>query len=384
MPPKPLDFLQTAAPDATGVHNNIDDLIYQSNAENLWQKALNKVEQSMSGYNHPQPITGTAPDVALNPLLAAKKIPSLMKLLDKVKLRNPIYHHTAINQAKEILKTGKIKPTSPFKSKDYDKLDYDKAFSITRDPMFLSRPHSKIGTDVRFIMDRDDLIRKGYKINPTAISGFKKTKKIEGNWKFPNIKKIFYKGEPKTAEWLEKRKIELTRQGKNWEKELKNTGLKLEYHPNKMNPRFEFEERVLGDLPTKDIKLIDIANFPSGAGSRFKSAELMEQLIKSNIPIIRSPQTTEQMINIEKMFNKYGYHSHTTENKNVLDNLYKLLKTPTYKYNPFKFDVIWPGDPKVQLKKFKEYQKMVEKTNPPKKKYWLLGGLPEKGFKKAK
>ena len=27
MPPKPLDFLQTAAPDATNVHNNIDDFI---------------------------------------------------------------------------------------------------------------------------------------------------------------------------------------------------------------------------------------------------------------------------------------------------------------------------------------------------------------------
>ena len=103
-----------------------------------------------------------------------------------------------------------------------------------------------------------------------------------------------------------------------------------------MNPRFEFEERVLGNLPTKDIKLIDIANFPSGAGSRFKSAELMEQLIKSNIPIIRSPQTTEQMINIKKMFNKYGFHSYTPANRNFQDNIYNLLKTPTYKYNPFK------------------------------------------------
>ena len=127
MPPKPLDFLQTAAPDATNVHNNIDDLIYQSDAENLWQKALNKVEQSMSGYNHPQPITGTAPDVALNPLLAAKKIPSLMKLLDKVKLRNPIYHHTAINQAKEVeailREKGVLKPGEDFTSKTKIPLD---------------------------------------------------------------------------------------------------------------------------------------------------------------------------------------------------------------------------------------------------------------------
>ena len=385
MPPKPLDFLQTAAPDATGVHNNIDDLIYQSDAENLWQKALNKVEQGMSGYKHPQPITGTAPDVALNPLLAAKKIPSLMKLLNKVKLRNPIYHHTTIPKAKEILKTGKIKPTSPFKSKDYDKLDYDKAFSITRDPMFLSRPHSKIGTDVRFIMDRDDLIRKGYKINPTAISGFKKTKKSPP-----------FKPEPAG----------------------------LGYHGTKrtiMNPRFEFEERVLGDLPTKDIKLIDWAKIPIGYGT-----EAVEELIERSpylsggarrptrelqkliehmmgthkidvkkkwgwdwhrapeLPIIMSEQVRSILKKVQPyLTNVYKQYGHPEKVK----SLEKLMSAPTYKYNPFKFDVhnpIWPGDPKVQLKKFKEYQKMVEKTNPPKKKYWLLGGLPEKGFKKAK
>ena len=30
MPPKPLDFLQTASPDATSVHNNIDNPIAES------------------------------------------------------------------------------------------------------------------------------------------------------------------------------------------------------------------------------------------------------------------------------------------------------------------------------------------------------------------
>ena len=34
MPPKPLDFLQTAAPDATSVHNNIDNLIAESDIIN--------------------------------------------------------------------------------------------------------------------------------------------------------------------------------------------------------------------------------------------------------------------------------------------------------------------------------------------------------------
>jgi len=79
MPPKPLDFLQPTLPDATNVHNNIDDLIYQSDVENLWQKALNKVEQGMSGYNHPQPITGTAPDVAATPLVLARRFGHIFK-----------------------------------------------------------------------------------------------------------------------------------------------------------------------------------------------------------------------------------------------------------------------------------------------------------------
>ena len=84
MPPKPLDFLQTAAPDATSVHNNIDDLILKAEMDSKLR------QYSMSEYKPHQHITGTAPDVALNPLLAAKKIPSLMKLLKKVKLKNPI------------------------------------------------------------------------------------------------------------------------------------------------------------------------------------------------------------------------------------------------------------------------------------------------------
>ena len=299
-----------ADPASTDVHNNINDLIMKAEMDSKLR------QYSMSAYKTPQPITGTVPDIALNPLLAAKKIPSLMKLLKKVNLRNPIYHHTNVPKAKKILESGRIKAMQEFstptkksgnwanvkyKDKETGEIFYppsNQAFSITRDPKFLSRPHSNIGTDVRFIMDRDDLIRKGYRIKPKAVSGFKKTPHY--NVSSEDYKKIHG------------------------------------YYRNQMNPRFEFEERILGSLPTKDIKLIDIANFPSGAGSRFKSAELMEQLIKSNIPIIRSPQTTEQMINIEKMFNKYGYHSHTTANKNALDNLYKLLKTPTYKYNPFK------------------------------------------------
>mgnify|MGYP003127583700 FL=1 len=79
MPQRPIDFLQTAVSDNTSVHNNIDDLILKSEMDSKLR------QYSMSEYKPPQPITGTAPDIALNPLLAAKKIPSMMNLLKKIK-----------------------------------------------------------------------------------------------------------------------------------------------------------------------------------------------------------------------------------------------------------------------------------------------------------
>ena len=294
---------ETATPDATSVHNNIDDLIYQSDAENLWQKALNKVEQGMSGYNHPQPITGTAPDIALNPLLAAKKISSLMKLLKKVKLKNPIYHHTNLISGMDILKSRKIKPTSSFKGIEHEvagetAYDWDKAFSITRDPMFSARPHSNIGTDVRFIMDRDDLIKKGYKIKPIAVEGFKKTV-ID-----PNRLPI----------------------------ELKKKNYQIF---NNMNPRFEFEERILGNMPTKDIKLIDIANLkrhPNYKKTDYDDAKRQFSILKdilqsSDIPIIMS--------NLSK---KYLKSTNPTLSYFSKAERKRLNKAPTYKYNPFKLN----------------------------------------------
>jgi len=168
-----------------------------------------------------------------------------------------------------------------------------------------------------------------------------------------NVKKIFYKGEPKTAEWLEKRKIELTRQGKNWEKELKKTGLKLEYHPSKMNPRFEFEERVLGNLPTKDIKLMDWAKIPIAHGTKLaqgvvsKYGEVaptreLHSLIKSimnidkaspQLPLIMSEQVRGTLKKVQPyLTNVYTQHGQPDK----LKALEKLMSAPTYKYNPFK------------------------------------------------
>ena len=212
MPPNnTLLNMTTSEPVSTDVHSNIDNLILKAEMDSKLR------QYSMSAYKTPQPITGTAPDIALSPLVAAKSIPNLLKLIKKINLKNPLYHYTSARNAEQILKSGKIKTSNVFPGYTEDQYwnqisnkNLPKSFSVTRDPKFLSRPHEHIGTDVRLILDRDDLIRKGHRIKPYAEEGFKKTKKS------------FLKGEDKT-----------------------------------LNPYFEFEERILGDLPVSDIKLID-------------------------------------------------------------------------------------------------------------------------------
>ena len=323
MPPKnTLLGMTTAEPVSTGVHSNINNLLAQSDKTHLWQKALGEIEKGMSNYKHPDPITGTAPDIALSPLLAAKKIPSMMKLLKKIKnFRNPIYHHTSIPNALRILETKKIKPTSPFKHESeivndfhWDKL---KAISITRDPSFLARPHSNIGTDIRFIMDRDELVRQGYRLKPYVEKGFPK---VNRTWN--------------TKEYI------------------------------RMNPRFEFEERILGSLPTKDIKLMDWAKIPINYGTfkppigkgllgERRPSPYLQNLIdtvvdmdqkSTKLPIIMNEQVRSTL----KKVQPYLMDRYNKNNPDRVKALEKLMAAPTYKYNPFRTPKIKVWDEKLQ------------------------------------
>ena len=329
--------MATANPASTDVHNNINNLIMKAEMDNKLR------QYSMSAYKTPQPITGTAPDIALNPLLAAKKIPSMMNLLKKIKnFRNPIYHHTSVPKALRILETQKIKPTGSFPlgkeklSKEIDEfgnyIPIPKAFSVTRDPMFLSRPHFNIGTDVRFIMDRDDLIRKGYKLKPIAEKGYKKF-------------------------GLKQSDVEHNLKG--YDKALnKNIINKKQYKENvdnlfkdQMNPKFEFEERILGNLPTKDIKLMDFAKIPieygtTATGKYFLQGarkptlelqKLIDTVLDMNqkstqLPVVMS----EQVRNTLKKVEPYLTDMYTKNNPDRIKALEKLMSAPTYKQNPFK------------------------------------------------
>ena len=93
-----------------------------------------------------------------------------------------------------------------------------------------------------------------------------------------------------------------------------------------MNPRFEFEERIRGNIPTENIKLIDILNVPTpdlfGKYSDIYNERLMSflrGLSKTDIPMIKSPQA-------ERAFEKIP--------KSGLSELIQI-KAPTYKSEPF-------------------------------------------------
>lgn len=310
--------MATANPASTDVHNNINDLIMKAEMDSKLR------QYSMSAYKTPQPITGTIPDVALSPLLTLRSLGSVgKKILEKIKLRNPVSHYTSGKNVGDIIREGRIKgtrdsfPGKPFygdrksvlakRNKQFENESYassdeiqfykdnmpsrSPAVSVTRDPSFLQRFHSHVGTDVQFIMDRDDLIKSGFKINPFAERGFSKVINLPT--------------------------------GKNTKEYIG------------MNPRFEFEERVRGNIPLNKVKLIDFLTFPDvseGTFNAYKMMNFLPRVLKKNIPIIRSERTTNSLMNLRnKMVNENSVFANL-----LVPSVNQLLKTPTYKNNPFR------------------------------------------------
>jgi len=292
-------------PVSTGVHNNIDNLILEAELDKFAQTG------SIRADKRPKYIGGVDPvveNIALSPLLTLKRLGTVGKeLIEKTRLRNPVSHFTKGESAKDILESGTIKgasgafPGRPFK-KEMGTLILDDskgvpwshspkspAVSITRDPMFLERPHHYVGTDIRFVMDRDDLVKKGFKIQPFTESNFKKSYSVP-------------------RELIDK---------------LKSGKEKTLYQ---MNPKFEFEERVRGYIPTENIKLIDLIQLPRGMSNKSEDLfKILEALNKSKIPIIKSPLAKERLgkMNPSDIRNERDYN-----------NIMKLLLTPTYPNSP--------------------------------------------------
>ena len=273
------NLLQMAQPASTNVHNNIDNLILQADLDKFDKTGVMYADKT------PQYIGGAddvVANVALGPLLTLKSMGSVgKKILEKTGLRNPISHYTGSGRAKKILESGEI--TSSRESGSKRLLDsYMRSPSLTRDPMFLDRPHANIGTNIKFVFDRDELIKFGKRLIPYT--------------------------------------------SKNYEKTLPYTHTQY----GKMNPRFEFEERVVGPIPSNQIKLIDFLNINPGAGSRYESSQVIKSLLDSNIPIIRDSKTTDQLNFLMNVLGKYGLGRKDNIYKKAQENVSKMLATPTY------------------------------------------------------
>jgi hypothetical protein len=345
-------------PSSTSSHSNIDNLILQAELDKFAQTG------SMREDRTPRYIGGTddvVANIALSPILTLKSMGNVgRKILEKTGLRNPVSHYTRGQSAKDILESGTIKgseggfPGKPFyrDSRKYldRQLERDKtgwlsetdikfqeqfpkspAVSITRDPMFTSRPHKSIGTDIRFVLDRDEMVKKGLKMQPYVEEGFQKIKQSYGAKNFGNL-----------VEGL--KSIELGMPTK-----------KLYKTSTRANPKFEFEDRVRGNIPTENIKLIDILQLPLGESNLSDNMlKLLSQLSKAKqkgIPIIKSnlvkerlgklpmyidyrKQPTEQLLKFIKNKTAKELKGLTIPNPST-DDILQLLQTPTYKFDPF-------------------------------------------------
>lgn len=291
------DYLNTSAPSSTGVHSNIDNLILEAE--------LNKFDKTgvMYADKRPSYVGGVDPvveNIAMSPILTLKSLGDVgRKILSKTGLRNPVSHYTGGLSAENILKQKRIVGFGEFPGRGYKRGKDAGAVSVTRDPLFTARPHHSIKTDIKFVLDRDEMIKKGFKMQPFTARNYEKT--------------MSYKNQPNET---------LMRLIEKYDKETAKELRKLRIN----NPRFEFEERVLGKIPTDNVKLIDILRLPlNSSNSSQDLLELISRLSKTKIPIIKS-------LEAEKRLKKVNIKS----NKD-LENIYRLIKeTPTYKFDPFK------------------------------------------------
>ena len=161
-----------------------------------------------------------------------------------------------------------------------------KGVSVTRDPMFASRAHGHVGNDIRFVIDKDDLIKKGLRIQPFAEGGYQKT----------------------------------------WRRRL--FGPSDKEFSMQLNPNFEFEERIRGNIPTSLIKLIDLQRLPRNEPNISENMlKLLRQLSKTDIPIIKSSSVRDRLGKIPVQFPGLRYRQ-----EDILEDVYRLMDTPTYKF----------------------------------------------------
>ena len=279
------DFLkpQATTPVSTNVHSNIDNLIVQSK--------LDEFDRYGSMRTTPLEYKGGVDDVvanvAMSPLLALKNLKTGVDLLKKINYKNlnPLTHFTRDASLKDIAKSGILKSPS-----------YREGLSLTRDTGgFLTRPHQSVGNEVSFLFDRKDLVKGGYKPTPFTEPNYKKT--ITSNLDLDHYKEVLGK------------------------------------YAKQMNPRFEFEERLMSgkSLPIEKAKMINLISRKSYpfAGNKFRYDSYYGKLMPTQHQSIRLIK--EQA---ESLSNLKNFNIPTVMSSNYAGNLFKTI---TDIENSFKF-----------------------------------------------
>jgi len=289
------DFLkpQATTPVSTNVHSNIDDLIIQSK--------LDEFAQTGVMYTTPLEYKGGVDDVvanvAMSPLLALKNIKTGVDLLKKINYKNlnPLTHFTRDASLKDIVKSGILKSPS-----------YREGLSLTRDTGgFMTRPHKGVGNEASFLFDRKDLVKGGYKPTPFTEPSYKKA--------------------------LSK---------------YTNPYLPQHAYAKQMNPRFEFEERLMSgkDLPIEKAKMINLISrkhspFVEGLDTKHhgllqynpirsirEHAEALSNLKNFNIPTVMS---SDYAANLFKTINDIESYNKAPKSIKKLKDFFDT--TPVYR-----------------------------------------------------
>tara|TARA_R100000008_G_scaffold16983_1_gene8411 strand:- start:2018 stop:2434 length:417 start_codon:yes stop_codon:yes gene_type:complete len=110
------------------------------------------------------------------------------------------------------------------------------------------------------------------------------------------------------------------------------------YNKKIINPKFEFEERVRGSIPTENVKLIDILQLPlSESDQSHNILRLLRHLYKTNIPIIKSSSVAERLRKMPMSSSDSDYwKGNYLRPKGTLKAIQKLMEAPTYDFDPFK------------------------------------------------
>ncbi len=178
--------------------------------------------------------------------LSTTNTPALLKKFD-IKVDNPLYHNTGVWSARNILKTGRVKPAN-----------VDKSVSLTRNPEYSSVPGKSGGDlDVQIVLDKKGIkSQEKTKIEPFVSLG--------GGWKPKHGSPTF--GKP--------------------------------------SPWFEAEERVFTEkgISSENIKAIKIRDAEVDISSLKYNGESLESLLKraanKKIPVIVEPDAEKGVMGL--------------------------------------------------------------------------------------